>query len=81
MEHDSEMAPPIPSNSTAAVADAAADDWAALDDFEEKSPDGYHSHPPAAAEDEAAPLAPPAEGIPGLPPDFLLRPCGSERWI
>ncbi|CAM0945793.1 unnamed protein product [Alopecurus aequalis] len=67
MEHDSEMAPPIPSHSTAADADAAADDWAARDDSEE-SPDGFHSHPAAAtaAEDEArgaAPLAPPAEDI------------------
>jgi len=69
MEHDGEMAPPIPSHATPADADAAADDWAARDDFEE-SPAGSHSHPPppaaAAAEEEAreaAPPAPPAEDI------------------
>jgi len=64
MEHDGEMAPPIPSHSTAADADAAADDWAARDDFEE-SPDGSHSQPPADEDEarEAAPLAPPAEDI------------------
>lgn len=69
MEHDGEMAPPIPSHATASDADAAADDWAARDDFEEP-PAGSHSHPPAAAaaaaeEDarEAAPPAPPAEDI------------------
>jgi peptide chain release factor subunit 3 len=92
MEHDGEMAPPIPSHANAADADAAADDWAARDDFEEP-PAGSHSHPPAAAaaaaaaEEEAreeAPPAPPAEGIPRPFPDFLLRCCvvaGSERWI
>jgi hypothetical protein len=88
MEHDGEMAPPIPSHANAADADAAADDWAARDDFEE-SPAGSHSHPPAAAAaaveaPEEAPLAPPAEGISGPCSDFLLRRCvvaGSQRWI
>jgi peptide chain release factor subunit 3 len=88
MEHDGEMAPPIPSHATPADADAAADDWTARDDFEE-SPEGSHSRPPeaAAAEEEAreaAPLATPAEGISGPCPYFLLRRCvvaGSERWI
>jgi microcystin degradation protein MlrC len=73
---------------TQADADAAADDWAARDDFEE-SPAGSHSHPPAAAAaaveaPEEAPLAPPAEGISGPCSDFLLRRCvvaGSQRWI
>ncbi|KAM0892660.1 hypothetical protein ACQ4PT_025604 [Festuca glaucescens] len=69
MEHDGETAPPIPSHATPADADAAADDWAARDDFEE-SPAGSQSHPPAAAAaaaaeeaQEAAPLAPPSEDI------------------
>ncbi|CAN6251463.1 unnamed protein product [Urochloa humidicola] len=63
MEHDAEMAPPIASHAPAA--EAAADDWAARDDFEE-TPAESHSPASAAApaEDdsgEAAP-APPAQG-------------------
>ncbi|OEL25915.1 Eukaryotic peptide chain release factor GTP-binding subunit ERF3A [Dichanthelium oligosanthes] len=68
MEHDAEMAPAIASHAPTA-AEAAADDWAARDDFEE-TPAESHSPAPAAAavEDDAgeAPPAPPAQDVNGI---------------
>ncbi|KAL6640264.1 hypothetical protein ACP70R_015404 [Stipagrostis hirtigluma subsp. patula] len=59
MEHDAETAPPIASTALSADAGAAADDWAARDDFEEPQAEP-HSQPPAAAaaKDDAREAAP-----------------------
>ncbi|CAN6238064.1 unnamed protein product [Urochloa humidicola] len=67
MEPAAEMAPPIASHAPAA--EAAADDWAARDDFEETTFESHSPAPaPAPAEDdsgEAAPV-PPAQDVNGI---------------